>query len=51
MTGITIGPLTNFWQEKYFQKRRSQNGRKNVPEARVQLGKVAAIGKYCKGIQ
>lgn len=44
IVGISCGPFTNIWQEKHFQHRRMQNGQRNVPEARVQLGKVAAIG-------
>jgi len=51
MVGITFGPLTNIWQERYFQKQRMQNGGKNVPEARVQLGKVAAVGRLSNYIQ
>lgn len=45
IVGVSFGPLTNIWQEKYFQKRWRQNGQKNIPEARVQLGKVAAVGE------
>jgi len=41
--GISFGPITNLWQERYYQRRiRDANG-KNVPEARLQMGKVAAI--------
>ena len=46
MVGISVGPLISIWQEKYFQKQWEQNGRKNVSEARVQLGKMGAIGEY-----
>ena len=43
MIGITLGPISNIWQERYYQKQVAQSGGKNVPEARVQLSKVAAI--------
>lgn len=45
--GISCGPITNIWQERYYQRRIKASGGKNVPEARVQLGKVAAVGKSC----
>ncbi|OJD36225.1 polyamine transporter [Diplodia corticola] len=41
--GISLGPVTNIWQEKYYQRRVHESGGKNVPEARVQMGKVAAV--------
>lgn len=56
--GITLGPVVNIWQERYYQRRiregrsRSADDRleaskddrfANIPEARVQLGKIAAI--------
>ncbi|KAF2091938.1 MFS multidrug transporter-like protein [Saccharata proteae CBS 121410] len=41
--GITLGPLTNLWQERYYQRRVAAAGGKNIPEARVQLAKVAAV--------
>ncbi|KAF2137998.1 uncharacterized protein K452DRAFT_277654 [Aplosporella prunicola CBS 121167] len=41
--GITCGPITNLWQERYYKKRIAQSGGKNIPEARVQLGKLAAV--------
>jgi MFS family permease len=41
--GITIGPITNIWQERYYQRRTSQANGANMPEARVQMGKVAAV--------
>lgn len=44
--GITFGPVTNLWQERYFQKRVAQNGGTAVPEARVQMAKVAAVGEF-----
>ena len=45
VVGISIGPITNVWQERYYQRRIASMNGKNVPEARVQLGKVAAVGK------
>lgn len=50
VVGISIGPITNLLQERYYQRRISAMDGKNVPEARVQMGKVAAIGKWkiCK---
>ena len=42
--GISIGPVTNFWQERHYQQSISTAYGKNVPEARVQIGKVAAVG-------
>ncbi|KAH0345603.1 MFS multidrug transporter-like protein, partial [Aureobasidium melanogenum] len=41
--GISLGPLTNLWQERYYQRRIQRAGGKNIPEARVQLGQVAAV--------
>lgn len=43
--GISLGPLTNIWQERYYQRKVHESGGKNVPEARVQMGKIAAISK------
>ncbi|KAL9104570.1 MAG: hypothetical protein Q9163_000492 [Psora crenata] len=43
MVGITFGPLTNIWQERYYQKRIASIGGRNVPEARVQIAKLAAV--------
>lgn len=56
--GVSIGPIMNIWQERYYQ-RRIRSGRgdsidaaveagkedvyRNIPEARVQMGKIAAI--------
>lgn len=45
VVGISIGPITNIWQERYYQRRIAAMGGKNVPEARVQMGKVAAVGE------
>lgn len=45
--GISLGPVTNLWQEKYYQRRVHQSGGKNVPEARVEpMGKIAAICEW-----
>ncbi|GME54210.1 Sugar transporter conserved site [Neofusicoccum parvum] len=41
--GISLGPITNIWQERYYQRRVHASGGKNIPEARVQMGKIAAI--------
>lgn len=43
IVGITLGPLTNLWQERYYQRRVTAAGGLNIPEARVQLGQVAAV--------
>lgn len=45
VAGISCGPVTNIWQERYFQRRIKESGGKNIPEARVQMGKVAAVGR------
>lgn len=45
VAGISIGPITNIWQERYYQRRIVQLGGKNVPEARVQLGRIAGISE------
>lgn len=45
VVGISIGPITNIWQERYYQRRIAAMGGKNIPEARVQMGKVAAVGE------
>ena len=45
IVGISIGPVTNLWQERHYLRRVSAMNGKNVPEARVQIGKVAAVGK------
>lgn len=43
--GISVGPITNLWQESYYRKRVASSGTTAVPEARLQLAMVAAIGK------
>ena len=45
VVGISVGPITNIWQEQYYQRRIAQLDGKNVPEARVQLGRVAGISE------
>lgn len=50
VVGISIGPITNIWQERYYQRKVAEMGGKNVPEARVQIGKVAAVGEYILGL-
>jgi MFS family permease len=49
ITGISFGPLTNLWQERYYQRRTGGDPRVNIPEARVQLGQVAAVGESQHG--
>ena len=44
VVGISIGPITNLWQERHYRQKVAELHGKNVPEARVQLGRVAAIG-------
>jgi MFS family permease len=41
--GITLGLVTNIFQERYYQRRVAQAGGRDIPEARVHHGKVAAI--------
>ncbi|KAG6988563.1 major facilitator superfamily multidrug transporter mdrA [Physcia stellaris] len=41
--GISFGVVTNLWQERYYHKRIAKAGGKNVPEARVEIAKIAAI--------
>lgn len=44
--GISLGPVTNVLQERYYQSKVHESGGKNVPEARVEpTGKIAAIRK------
>lgn len=45
VVGISFGPVTNLWQERYYQRRTGGRPEVNIPEARVQLGQVAAVGK------
>ena len=41
--GVSLGPITNIWQERVYQRKVSTVRGANLPEARVELGKVAAI--------
>ena len=43
VVGITFGLATNVLQERYYQRRVSQAGHRDVPEARVHHAKLAAI--------
>jgi len=49
--GISIGPFTNIWQERYYQRKVKETGGNNIPEARVQLGKVVGIGQFSRLVQ
>ena len=46
ITGISLGPITNLWQERYYQQRIAGKPGANIPEARVRLSKLAAIGIF-----
>ncbi|KAI6081932.1 major facilitator superfamily domain-containing protein [Hypoxylon rubiginosum] len=41
--GISIGPFTNRWQERHYQKRLLLANQQTIPEERLQLATVAAI--------
>ncbi|KAH6648792.1 MFS multidrug transporter-like protein [Truncatella angustata] len=41
--GISVGPFTNLWQERYYQRRLTSSGSGAAPEARLQLAMVAAV--------
>jgi len=41
--GITLGLVTNIYQERYYQRRVAQAGGRDVPEARVHHAKLASI--------
>lgn len=44
--GISLGPVVNIWQERYYQTKVHESGGKNVPEARVgPIPKLAAISE------
>lgn len=47
MFGISCGPVTNLWQERYYERRIAHSQGRNIPEARVQLGKAASISMPC----
>lgn len=45
--GISLGPVTNILQERYYQRKVHLSGGKNVPEARVEpMAKIAAVCTY-----
>ena len=46
VTGISLGPITNLWQERYYHRRTGGRPEVNIPEARVQLSQVAAVGTF-----
>ncbi|KAL9056934.1 MAG: hypothetical protein Q9162_002600, partial [Coniocarpon cinnabarinum] len=41
--GISVGPVTNLYQERFYQREVQGRHGLNVPEARVQLGQIAAV--------
>lgn len=43
MIGISFGPISNVWQERYYRHRVAGMGGRNIPEARVQLSQIAGI--------
>lgn len=43
VVGISVGPVTNVWQERYYRRQVAAMDGKNIPEARVQMGKIAAV--------
>ena len=43
VVGITLGLVTNIYQERHYQRRVTQAGHRDVPEARVYHAKLAAI--------
>jgi MFS family permease len=43
VAGITLGLVTNIFQERYYQRRVAEAGHHDVPEARVHYSKLAAI--------
>lgn len=45
VAGVIFGPITHLWQERYYLRKTEESGGKNIPEARVQLSMVAAVGK------
>ena len=45
VVGVLFGPVTHIWQERYYLRKVEATGGKNIPEARVQLSMVAAVGK------
>lgn len=47
--GISVGPFTNTWQERYYQRQLLRSGGAAVPEARLHLATYAAVSKYIVG--
>lgn len=43
--GVLFGSITHLWQERYYLKKIEESGGKNIPEARVQMSMVAAVGE------
>jgi len=43
VVGISLGLVTNIYQERYYQRQVIAAGHRDVPEARVHLGKIAAV--------
>ena len=43
--GVLFGPITHLWQERYYLRKIEESGGKNIPEARVQMSLIAAVGK------
>ncbi|KAK7999146.1 polyamine transporter [Apiospora marii] len=41
--GISLGPFTNIWQERYYQRQLLRSGGAAVPEARLHLATHAAV--------
>ncbi|KAK8030047.1 hypothetical protein PG993_011338 [Apiospora rasikravindrae] len=41
--GISVGPITNIWQERYYQRQLLRSGGVAVPEARLHLATHAAV--------
>ena len=42
--GITVGPITNIFQEKYYQRQRKESATNDrLPEARLRMGMIAGI--------
>lgn len=44
IVGITIGPITNLIQERYYHRRVKELDGANIPEARVWLMRWAGLG-------
>lgn len=43
--GISLGPFTNLWQERHYQKCLLSVNQRTIPEERLQLATLAAIGE------